>query len=99
MRKRHRLNLLLWLALVCVAVLEFGVSFLPIPSGTRPILALPAATMAVLVALGYMRLLDAPVIARGFAVAGIFWLAILLGLAMTDPLTRTIYTVTQQIGS
>jgi cytochrome c oxidase subunit 4 len=99
MKKRHRLNLLLWLALLCVAVLEFGVSFLPIPAGTRPILALPAATMALLVALGYMRLLDAPNIARGFAVAGIFWLAILLGLTMTDPLTRTIYAVTRQIGS
>jgi len=52
--------------------------------------------MAILVALGYMRLLDAPSIARGFAVAGMFWLAILLGLAMTDPLTRTVYTIIQQ---
>ena len=39
------------------------------------------------------------VIARGFAVAGIFWLAVLLGLAMTDPLTRTIYAAARQIGS
>ena len=99
MTKRHRLNLLLWLALVCVAVLEFGLSFLPIPVGTRPILTLPAAAMADLVVLAYMRLLDAPVVARGFAAAGIFWLAILLGLAMIDPLARTIYAVTRQIGS
>ena len=99
MRKRHRLNLLLLLVLFCVAALEFGVSLPPVPAATRPILALPAAIMAVLVALGYMRLLDAPAIARGFAMAGIFWLAILLGLAMTDPLTRTIYAVTRQIGS
>jgi caa(3)-type oxidase subunit IV len=99
MRKRHRLHLLVWLALLCVAMLEFGASFLPIPAGARTILALSAAMMACLVAIGYMRLLGAPVIARGFAVAGIFWLAVLLGLAMNDPLTRTIYAVTRQIGS
>lgn len=94
MKKRHRFNLLVWLVLLCIAALEFGGSFLPIPAGTRPILALAAATMAVVVALCYMRLLDAPAIARGFAVAGIFWLAILLGLAMNDPLTRAVYAVT-----
>jgi caa(3)-type oxidase subunit IV len=99
MRQRHRLDLLVWMALLCVAVLEIGASFLPIPAGARTILALPAAIMACLVALGYMRLLSAPVIARGFAVAGIFWLAVLLGLAMIDPLTRTVYAVTRQIGS
>jgi caa(3)-type oxidase subunit IV len=91
MRRRHRLDLLIWLALLIVAALEFGISFVPIPAGVRPILMLPAALMAALVALGYMRLLTAPDIARGFAIAGIFWLTILLGLAMTDPLTRTVY--------
>ena len=93
MRRRHRLDLLIWLALLIVAALEFGISFAPIPAGVRPILMLPAVVMAVVVALGYMRLLAAPDIARGFAIAGIFWLTILLGLAMTDPLTRTVYAV------
>jgi caa(3)-type oxidase subunit IV len=93
MRKRHRLDMFVWLALLIVAAMEFGASFLPIPAGTRPILMLPAAIMAVVVALGYMRLLTAPEIARAFAVAGIFWLTVLLGLAMTDPLTRTVYAV------
>jgi hypothetical protein len=49
--------------------------------------------MAILVALGFMRLLTAPDIARGFAIAGVFWLTVLLGLVMTDPLTRAVYTV------
>ncbi len=49
--------------------------------------------MAAIVALGYMRLLTAPDIAKGFAIAGIFWLTVLLGLAMTDPLTRAVYAV------
>lgn len=48
---------------------------------------LPAAVTAALVALGYMRLLAAPDLAQGFAIAGVFWLTILLGLTMTDPLT------------
>jgi cytochrome c oxidase subunit 4 len=95
MMTRHRLDLLIWLALLCIAALEVVGSFLPIPAGTRPFLALPAAIMATLVTFGYMRLLSAPVIARGFAVAGMFWLAILLGLTMTDPLTRTIYAITR----
>lgn len=93
MRRRHRFNLLIWLALLIVAVLEFGFSFAPIPAGARPILMLPAVLMVALVALGYMRLLTAPEIARGFAIAGLFWLTILLGLAMTDPLTRSVYAV------
>jgi cytochrome c oxidase subunit IV len=98
MRKRHRLDLLIWLALLGIALLEIGASFLPISPGTRPILALPAAIMAGLVAFGYMRLLSAPAIARGFAIASLFWLVILLGLAVMDPLTRAVYAVTGQIG-
>ncbi len=70
-------------------------SFLPIPAGTQPILKLPGAMLAALVALGYMQLLRAPDIARGSAIAGIFWLTILLGLATMDPLTRTIYAVVE----
>jgi hypothetical protein len=91
--KPHRFHLLIWLALVLSAALEFGVSFLAIPRDVRPILILPSAGMVVLVALGFMRLLMAPDIAKGFAIGGIFWLTVLLGLAMTDPLTRAVYAV------
>jgi cytochrome c oxidase subunit IV len=91
--KAYRFNLLIWVALLLVAALEFSLSFLAIPHGVRPVLILPSVGMAVLVALGYMRLLAAPDIAKGFAIGGIFWLTILLGLAMTDPLTRAVYAV------
>jgi caa(3)-type oxidase subunit IV len=94
MTSRHRFDLLIWLALLLAAASEVGASFLPIPNGMRLILMLPSIGMVVLVALGFMRLLTAPDIARGFAVAGIFWLTVLLGLAMTDPLTRAVYAVT-----
>jgi caa(3)-type oxidase subunit IV len=93
MKPRHRSDLLTWLALLLAAALEFGASFLAIPNGVRPILILPSVGMAILVALGFMRLLTAPDIARGFAIAGVFWLTVLLGLVMTDPLTRAVYTV------
>jgi hypothetical protein len=93
MNPRHRFDLLILLALLMAAALEFGMSFLAIPRGVRPILLLPSVGMAVLVALGFMRLLTAPDIAKGFAVAGIFWLTVLLGLVMTDPLTRAVYAV------
>ena len=93
MSPRHRCDLLIWLGLLLAASLEFGLSFLAIPPGVRPILLLPSVGMAVLVALGFMRLLSAPDIAKGFAIAGIFWLTVLLGLAMTDPMTRAVYAV------
>jgi hypothetical protein len=90
---RHRSDLLIWLGLLLAASLEFGLSSLRIPPGVRPLLVLPSVGMAVLVALGFMRLLSAPDIAKGFAIAGIFWLTVLLGLAMTDPMTRAVYAV------
>lgn len=93
MKPRHRSGLLTWLALLLAAALEFGVSFLSVPPFVRPILILPSVGMAILVALSFMRLLAAPDIAKGFAIAGVFWLTVLLGLAMTDPLTRVVYAV------
>jgi caa(3)-type oxidase subunit IV len=93
MKSRFRSDLLVWLALLLGAFLEFSLSFLAIPRGVRPILILPSVGMAVLVALGFMRLLSAPDIAKGFAIGGMFWLTVLLGLAMTDPMTRAIYWV------
>jgi caa(3)-type oxidase subunit IV len=94
MNRQHRVNLAIWVGLIVLAGLEFGASYLPLPPAIRPVLILPAVIMAALVSL-YMRLPGAPHIARGFAVAGVFWLAVLLGLAMMDPMTRTFYAVTQ----
>jgi cytochrome c oxidase subunit 4 len=93
MNPRHRTDLVTWVALLLTAALEFAVSFLSIPSGMRPILILPSVVMAILVTLGFMRLLTAPEIAKAFAIGGVFWLTVLLGLAMTDPLTRAVYAV------
>jgi caa(3)-type oxidase subunit IV len=95
MSRSHLHNILVWLALVGLAVIEFCGSFASLPIGVRPVLALPAIMMAAVVALGFMRLASAPSTAKGFAIAGLFWLTVLLGLSMMDPMTRTLYAVTQ----
>jgi caa(3)-type oxidase subunit IV len=95
MTKGHLHNILVWLALVGLGAIEFAGSFAFLPVGVRPILAFPAIVMAALVALGFMQLPSAPPAAKGFAIAGLFWLTVLLGLSMMDPMTRTLYTVTQ----
>src|ERR1700760_1027616 len=84
MNPRHRSDLLIWMALLGAGLLEVTLSFLAIPGALRPVLVLPSIGMVILVALGFMRLLTAPDIAKAFAVGGIFWLTVLLGLAMTD---------------
>jgi cytochrome c oxidase subunit 4 len=91
MKPRHRSDLLIWVGLLLAASVECGVSFLAISHDVRSILNLPSVGMAVLVGLGFMRLLTAPDLAKGFVIGGIFWLTVLLGLATTDPLTRAVY--------
>jgi len=49
--------------------------------------------MVAVVGIVFMRVTASPAIARGFAIAALFWLIIILGLGMMDPLTRTIYPV------
>ena len=70
--------------------LEFGLSFLAIPSGVRPILILPSVGMRRWPRWVLSGCSPHP---KGFARGGIFWLTILLGLAMTDTLTRAVYSV------
>ncbi len=54
---------------------------------------LPAAGMVAVVGIVFMEVGDGPVIVRGFAVAGLVWLLVLLGLGSMDPMTRTEYQV------
>lgn len=84
---------LCWVALVAIAAVQFGVSFAPMGRDWRTTLLVFPVLMAVLIAVFFMRVRTGPGIARGFALAGLVWLTILLGLGMMDPLTRTIYPV------
>ena len=49
---------------------------------------LVAAGMAAVIALAFMRLRDTRPLGRGFALAALVWLLILLGLGSVDRLTR-----------
>ena len=85
---------LLWLALLALGAIEFGLSFLPLIRLARPLVILPAIPMIVVVAVGFMNVTKGPAIVRAFAVTALFWLLILLGLGSIDALTRIDYAVT-----
>jgi cytochrome c oxidase subunit 4 len=91
MRREHRQLLLCWTALLVLGALEFGAAFLHIARGWRPLLLLPACCMTALVGVMFMDVRRGPALVRIFAIAGLFWLAVLLGLGMVDPLTRAVY--------
>ena len=82
-----------WAALAAIAAAEFGVSFAPLGRDWRTVLLIFPITMALLIAIFFMRVRTGPGIVRGFALAGLVWLTILLGLGTMDPLTRTVYPV------
>lgn len=85
--------MLAWIVLVVLWEIEFYCSYLKFDRSLRPILVLPAILMAAVVAIAFMRVRSGPALIRGFAIAGLFWLTVLLGLGTADPLTRAIYPV------
>ena len=85
--------LLSWLLLLLLGAAEFAISFLPFDRSVRPLLMIPAGLMAVVVAVAFMEVGKGPTIVRGFAVAAMFWLIVLLALGSMDPVTRTDYLV------
>jgi cytochrome c oxidase subunit IV len=92
----HRHALFAWLALLLLAVAEIGGSFIPFDRSLRPLLLLPALAMVALVGLMFMRVQHSIAPARGFALAGMLWLLVLLGLGTMDPMTRVVYLVGTQ---
>lgn len=93
MSRVHRHLLYGWLSLLALVSIQFGASALALPRPLRPVLMLPALAMVAVVGLVCMRANRGPSIVRVFALAGLFWLTILLGLGMMDPLTRAVYAV------
>lgn len=77
-----------WLVLLLLGGVEFAISFLPFGRFLRPLLMIPALAMVAVVAVNFMEVGKGPTIVRGFAVAAMFWLIVLLGLGSMDPLTR-----------
>jgi hypothetical protein len=92
----HRHAVIAWLALLLLAVAEIGGSFIHIDRFLRPLLLLPALAMVAVVGLMFMRVQHSIAAARGFALGGLLWLLLLLGLGTMDPLTRAVYPVGPQ---
>ena len=82
---------LAWVALIVLWGAEFGISFMYMPPSIRPIILIIAAVMIAIIAVFFMHVGRGPTIVRGFAVAAIFWMIILIGLGSMDPLTRVQY--------
>ena len=84
---------LVWVLLFAIAGGEFLFSAAHIPIGTRPLLLVFAGVMVVLIVFCFMHIGKMPVVARGFGVAAVFWLIVLFGVSMADPLTRHMWLV------
>jgi cytochrome c oxidase subunit 4 len=92
--RRELLRLLrIWLVLLFLGAAELAASYLPLPRGWRPLVMLPGVLMVGVLAVGCMEVRRGTVLVRAFAVAGLFWLVVLLGLGSVDPLTRKEYPV------
>jgi cytochrome c oxidase subunit IV len=77
--------LLAWLGLLLLLGLEFIAAYLPAVREAVPFIGI---AMAVLVALTFMRLGGNRGLPSIFAVAGVFWLFVILGLGGLDSFTR-----------
>lgn len=93
MRGRTARLLATFLLLLILLALEVWMSLLPPSPSIRVLILISALAMVALVAFGFMEIATAPPAAHLFAVAGLLWLAILLGLGTVDPFTRTDYPV------
>ncbi|MEO9191774.1 MAG: hypothetical protein ABI224_17480 [Acetobacteraceae bacterium] len=84
---------LVWVFLMAVAGAEFVVSGVRMEMANRPVLLCFAAVMVATIAFAFMHLGRAPTVAKGFAVAAVFWLIVLFGMGSMDALTRDWYPV------
>ena len=73
-----------WIALIALLLVTLGSAFVPL-GALNPAINLAAATAkALLVTWFFMHLRSGHAMLRITAAAGFFWLAILIGLSMTD---------------
>ncbi len=78
-------TLLVWILLLVLLVIEVEVAKLPAGSVAAAFIGIG---MAAVVAMTFMRLPSAPKTAAIFALAGLFWLCIMLGVGSMDSATR-----------
>jgi cytochrome c oxidase subunit 4 len=77
-------------ALIALTLLTVGVSFLELGTWHTTVGVLIGVVKATLVALFFMHLLHSPRASWLAALAGLFWFGILMGLTLSDYLTRQV---------
>jgi cytochrome c oxidase subunit 4 len=83
-----RRNILVWLALLILLGITFGVAHIPLGAGNVVTGLVVASVKAALVVVVFMGLRRADALIRLAAAAGAFWLLFLFGLTLTDVLAR-----------
>lgn len=86
---KRKTFVVIWAVLICLTILTATVSEIELGHWNAPVALAIAGTKALLVALFFMHLrYEHSKIVMVWAIAGLFWLAILLLLSMTDYVTR-----------
>jgi cytochrome c oxidase subunit 4 len=85
---RLRVYIGVWAALMVLLALTVGSSFVPLGAWNSAINLLIAGLKALLVAGFFMHLRDSSPLVRLVAMVGVVWLAILVGLSLTDVIAR-----------
>jgi cytochrome c oxidase subunit 4 len=84
-----KLYLAIFLALIILTLATTGIAFIDLGAGWNAGAALAiAAAKASLVALYFMHLRNSSALIQLFALAGVFWVGILIVLTVSDYLTR-----------
>jgi cytochrome c oxidase subunit 4 len=83
-----RTYVLVWVALMCLLLLTLGSAFVPLGALNSAVNLAIAVAKALLVVFFFMHLRTGHYVLRLVAAAGFFWLAILIGLSLTDFLVR-----------
>ncbi len=77
-----------WLALLTLLAMTTFVAYVPISPFNTPVALLIAVSKAALVAIVFMELREHRGLVVVFAMAGFFWLGVMLWLTLADFLTR-----------
>ena len=86
---KRKTFVIVWAVLICLTILTAVASEIEMGQWNAPVAMAIAGTKALLVALFFMHLLyEHSKIVMVWAIAGLFWLSILLLLSMTDYVTR-----------
>ena len=86
-----------WLGLLTLLTLTVFAAYLPLGTFNTVIALAIAATKAALVAAIFMELRERNSLTLAFAIAGFFWLGIMLWLALSDYVTRPNFPPTRAL--